>query len=171
MFIFLLQKTCRFHPKPRYCKISKRDGTHISVIFQSVNGHFWFAYYLILAYSLLKILLLICTPSTLSVEGVLPSLRISVSSHGKNLKLTPVIPLDKRSWLMTSSLLPHDTCAFYRPETKRKPDTLFQVVWLLLTSHFLRYIGMTKEYHTWRQHDYHMTWVQFTGQRQNEEQI
>ena len=40
---------------------------------------------------------------------------------------------------MTSSLLPHDPCAFYRPETKREPDnsTLSCVT-----------TGMTKENHT-----------------------
>ena len=34
-----------------------------------------------------------------------PLLEISTSTHGMKLQVTPVILLDKRSWLMTSSLL------------------------------------------------------------------
>ena len=34
-----------------------------------------------------------------------PLQEISTSTHGMKLKVTPVILLDKRSWLMTSSLL------------------------------------------------------------------
>ena len=60
------------------------------------------------------------------------------------------------------------TC-IYRPETKQRPDALFQVLWLLLTSNFVRYIGMTKGYDRWHYRDCHMTCVQFTEQIQNED--
>ena len=72
------------------------------------------------------------------VGGVLPPhpLRISTSTHGMKLKLKPLIPLDKRRWLITLSLLSRDPRVFYRPETKRGPDALFQVLSLLLTSNF-----------------------------------
>ena len=41
---------------------------------------------------------------------------ISNCTQGMNLKLTPEMLLDKRCWLMTSSLWSHDPCVFYRPE-------------------------------------------------------
>ena len=46
---------------------------------------------------------------------------------------------------MTSTLLLRDTRVLYRPETKRLPDALFQVLRLLLTLNFVKYIRMAKE--------------------------
>lgn len=70
--------------------------------------------------------------------------RISTSTHGMNLKLAPVMPRYRRSWLMTSWLLSRSRREFNRPETKRGPDAQFQVRWLLLSSNFVRYIKMIK---------------------------
>ena len=41
----------------------------------------------------------------------------SSSTHGMKFKLTPEILLDKRCWLMPSSLWSHDPCVFCKPET------------------------------------------------------
>ena len=86
-------------------------------------------------------------------------------THGM-LKRTPVRSLDKWIWLMTSTLLLRDTRVLYRPETKRLPDALFQVLRLLLTLNFVKYIRIAKENYKWRHHDCHKTWWQFADQIQ-----
>ena len=70
-------------------------------------------------------------------------------THGM-LKLTAVTPLNKRIWLITSKLLSRDTRVLYRPKAKPGPDALIQVLWIVLTSNFVRYIGMAKENYKWR---------------------
>ena len=45
-----------------------------------------------------------------------------------------------------------------------------QVLQVLQHANFVRLVYMEKEFHSWRHHDYHVEWVQFTYQTQNEDQ-
>lgn len=101
-----------------------------------------------------------------------PSLSLYTNPYGVthmvwSWNLHQCYPLEKHGL----SLLSCNTRVFYRSETKRGPDALFQVPWLLLNLNFARYIGITKDYYKWRHHDCRMTWLQLTGHIQNGDHI
>ena len=73
---------------------------------------------------------------------------------------------------MTSSCSSLDLSTIYRPDRKWDSDFVSQVLYGVLTTNFVRYLRITKELHPWHNHHGgHVTWVQFIGKIENEEQI
>ena len=72
---------------------------------------------------------------------------------------------------MTSSCSSCDLSTIYRPDRKWGPDFVSQVLYGVLTTNFVRYLRVTKELHSCHHHGGHVTWVQFTGKIENEDQI